>query len=265
MLMPPAVSLRELTTRSRIEIVEKLLIPIFYSALAGSATLLGLGLVLFAKKIVQKYSFAVVSLAAGVLLGTAFLHLIPEASELAGDTVFIWVLIGFAIFYVIESIVGFHACREENENNHGHVLGPVAAIGIFFHSILDGVAIGIGFEISNTLGLVTSLAVLLHELPEGIFTFGILLHAKMTIKRAMWWTIIVAMATPFGTLLTYLLFPNLSTSTLGVLLGIAAGSFVYIGASDLVPESHKSRSVTAGAFVVLGIMIMLFMTSVMPE
>lgn len=237
------------------------IIPIFYSALAGSATLIGLGMVLYAQRWVRRYSFAIVSLAAGALLGTAFLDLLPEAQELSQDSVFPWLLAGFAVFYMIESMVGFHACREDKEVSHEHVFGPVAGIGIFFHSLLDGVAIAIGFEVSNEIGLITALAVLLHELPEGIFTLSILLHAKLKKKEAILWTVIVALATPFGTLLTFLLFPNLPESALGIMLGIAAGSFVYISASDLIPESHKSRSLASGAFVVAGILIMLAVTS----
>lgn len=243
--------------------MKDILVPILYSAIAGSATLIGLGMVLFSKKLVEKYSFVVVSVAAGVLLGTAFGHLLPESYELAGENTFLWVLFGFAIFYAIESVVGFHACLEGEE--HPHVLGPVATAGIFFHSLLDGVAIAIGFEISNTIGLVTALAVLLHELPEGIFTLSILLHTKMKLKTATIWTIVVALATPFGTILTLLFFPNLTESTLGILLAIAAGSFIYIGASDLVPESHKSRSVVTGVFVLLGILLMLFVTNILPH
>lgn len=234
------------------------LIPIFYATVAGSATLIGLALVLLSRSKVQKYSFVVVSLAAGVLLGTAFAHLLPEAYELTGETSFLWVLFGFSIFYAIESIVGFHACLEDDK--HEHVLGPVAGIGIFFHSLLDGIAIAIGFEISNAIGLVTTLAVMLHELPEGIFTFSVLIHAKLPIKKAVIWTVIVALATPFGAIMTMLFFPSMPEYVLGILMGIATGSFIYIGASDLVPESHKSRSVVTGMFVLVGILLMLFVT-----
>lgn len=241
--------------------MKEFLIPIFYSTVAGSATLIGLGLVLYAKKLVTKYSFAVVSMAAGVLMGTAFIHLIPESLELGAD--YIWILAGFGAFYIIESIVGFHACLEGEE--HNHALGPVAGIGTFFHSLLDGVAIGIGFEVSPQIGLITALAVLLHELPEGIFTLSILMHAKMPLKKAVFWTTIVALATPFGTILTFLLLPNLPEEVLGILLAIAAGSFIYIGASDLVPESHKARSIPTASFFFLGIIFILIITNALPE
>jgi zinc and cadmium transporter len=244
-----------------------ILVPTFYALIAGSATLLGLALTLFAAKFVKRYSFAIVSLAAGVMLGTGFLHILPEAALLTGQSAYIYLLVGFAGFYVIESLVGAHCCSSQHKDDHHagkehkHVLGSVAALGIFFHSILDGVAIAIGFEVSTTLGIVTALAVIIHELPEGVFTFSILLHSGMKRSRAVLWTAIVSLATPAGALATLLLFPDLSAEALGIMLAIAAGSFIYIAAADLVPESHHSRSITTGAFVILGIIIMLMINT----
>lgn len=236
-----------------------ILVPIIYSTIAGCATLFGLFMVVFAKKFVKKFSFAVVSLASGVLLGTAFFHLIPESSEIVDGAVYNWVLAGFVIFFVIEVLVGFHACKEDEDDDHTHVLGPVASIGIFFHSLLDGVAIAIGYEISPALGLVTAIAVMIHELPEGIFTLSILMHSKMPMKKAVIWTVLVAIATPVGTILTLILAPNLSEYTLGILLSIAAGSFIYIAASDLIPESHKSRSLATGSLMIVGLGLMFLL------
>lgn len=229
--------------------------PTIYAAIAGSATLVGLVMALFAAKFVKKYSFAIVSLAAGVMLGTAFLHIMPEASELIGTEAFVWLLVGFGVFYVIESLMGVHCC-ENGHSGHSHVLGSVAGVGLFFHSVLDGVAIAVGFEVSTALGLITALAVLIHELPEGIFTLSLLLHSGRSKKAAAWWTVLVALATPAGAFGALLLFPSLNEQVLGMLLGLAAGSFVYISAADLIPESHKKRSLTTGAFVVLGLMVM---------
>lgn len=242
---------------------------VLYSLFAGSATLVGLLMTLFAGKFVKRYSFAIVSLAAGVLLGTAFLHIIPESQEMIGEGAFIWLLIGFGVFYVLESLIGSHCsgdrCRQGDEDCKGceghdhrenHVLGSVASIGLFFHSLLDGIAIAVGFEVSETLGVVTAIAVIIHELPEGIFTLSILIHSGMKKRTALWWTIVVALATPLGTVLTLLLLPDLSATVLGSLLAIAAGSFLYISAADLIPETHKKRSITTGAFVFLGLLLM---------
>ncbi|MFT7183869.1 MAG: zinc and cadmium transporter [Oceanicoccus sp.] len=239
--------------------MSELFIPIAYSAIAGSATLIGLALVLYAEKWVKKHSYYVVSLAAGVLLGTAFFHLLPEASELQEESFLLWTVIGFAAFYLIEVLVGFHACREnEEDHDHDHVLGPVASLGILVHSILDGITIAIGFEIDPSIGIITAIAVMVHELPEGIFTISILLHSHMNKKKAILWTFAVALATPLGTLATLVLFPNLGVETLGTLLAIAAGSFIYVSASDLIPESHKSRSISTGIFMIIGLVLMYF-------
>ncbi|MBT4384375.1 ZIP family metal transporter [Candidatus Peregrinibacteria bacterium] len=236
-----------------------ILTPLIYSAIAGSATLLGFALTLYAKGWVKKYSYAIVSLAAGVLLGTAFFHLLPEASEMLGEDVFLWLLVGFVAFFLIEALIGFHACREGEEHCHAHVLGPVAGAGLFFHSLLDGVTIAVSHEIDPRLGLMTAIAVFVHELPEGIFTFSILKHGKMEFAKAKKMTVAVALATPFGTLITLLFAPELSEHVLGILLGVAAGSFLYISASDLVPESHKSRSIKISLFLVLGLLIVYFL------
>jgi zinc and cadmium transporter len=241
------------------------LTPFLISLVAGSATILGLVLIYFARNWVQKYSVHVVSVAAGVLLGTAFFHLFPEAQELVGEGTYFWILIGFVCFFIIEAFVGFHACREEDESSeksHEHVLGAMAGLGIFVHSILDGVAIGIGYEVSPEIGLITAIAVMVHELPEGIFTFSLLLHSGMKLKKAVWWTLAVALATPLGTLVTLLIAPEISERNLGVLLAMAGGSFLYIAASDLIPESHKARSLRTAALTLLGLVFVFFLNRI---
>lgn len=231
--------------------------PLLLSCFAGSATIFGFLGVLYAKAWVQKATYAIVSLAAGVLLGTAFFHLLPEAHELLGESVFLWLLLGFLIFFLFEALVGIHACREgETHHDHVHVLGPVASLGLFFHSLLDGVVIAVGHEIDPHLGLITAIAVLVHELPEGIFTFSILKHSQTETKKAAWMTVTVALATPLGTLFTLLFFPHLPEEALGILIALAAGSFLYVSASDLVPESHKSRSIKTSLFLVFGLVLM---------
>jgi zinc and cadmium transporter len=239
----------------------EMLTPLFYASLAGGATLIGLALTLRMRKFVSRYSFAIVSLAAGIMLGTAFLHVLPEAEDLIGHDSGLWLLIGFGAFYIIESLLGSHCC-DESSHNHNHALGKIAGVGIFFHSLLDGMAIAVGYEVSPALGLITAIAVIAHELPEGIFTLTILLHSGMTKKKAIWWTVLVAIATPIGAILTLLLLPNLNEYALGLLLAVTAGSFIYIAAADLVPESHRSRSLTTAAFVILGLLMMFAINSV---
>lgn len=242
-------------------------VTIFYSSLAGAATIIGLLLVLWKYEWTKRNSIYLISLAAGVLITSAFFNLMPEAMELAGESPnifyspYFFALLGFAVLYILEQGIVIHTCAEKD--CEAHSFGIVAALGIGLHSVLDGVVIGVGFEVNFTVGLVTSLAVLLHELPEGIFTLSILLHAGMQLKKAVIYTIAVALATPFGALAAYVLLrQNVSTLLLGNLLALAAGSFVYIGASDLIPQTHKvSRKANAVLVVLGGLFIVLITTA----
>lgn len=242
------------------------LIPLLVSFIAGSATILGFAVTYYGEAWVRRYSYAIVSAAAGVLLGTAFFHLLPEVFHELGDATFLWLLLGFVAFFLIEALIGFHACREEEEHKHHHpVLGQVAGAGIFFHSLLDGLAIAVGHEIDPRLGIITAIAVMVHEFPEGIFTFSILLHNKMKLKTAMKWTLAVALATPLGTILALLFLPQLGETTLSALLAVAAGSFLYVAASDLIPESHKSRSMKISIFLLLGLVFSYGLSELLPH
>lgn len=241
-----------------------LLIPtVVYSTIAGSATVLGLLLVLWQEQWTKKNSIYLISLAAGVLLTSAALHLLPESIELTEkkggvfSSPYFFLLVGFGFLYILEQVIVIHTCAEEECDTHS--FGIISALGIGFHSLLDGIVIGVGFEVSFTIGLVTSLAVLLHELPEGIFTLSILLHAGLRLKKAILYTVLVALATPVGALLAFFLIKNVSMTLLGNLLAVAAGTFLYIGASDLIPQTHKiSRKaniplVLLGSLFIIGI------------
>lgn len=209
---------------------------LIYSVLAGGATVLGLLLILKKEKWARKNSLYLISFAAGTLLATAFFHLMPEALELFSPALF-YVLLGFLVLYILEQVIVIHTCQEPGCESHS--FGIMAALGIGFHSLLDGIVIGVGFETSYLMGILTALAVLFHELPEGIFTLSILFHAGIVKKKAVLYTVLVALATPLGALLAFFIFRNVSEQILGLLLALSAGSFLYIAASDLIPQTHK--------------------------
>lgn len=209
----------------------------FFGIIAGIATILGMLLVLFFEKQAKKYSTFLISFAAGALLVAAFNNIIPESLELYNNALPI-VLLGFFIFYLIEHFVVLHTCKEEKCPQHRY-FGTIAVLGLFFHSLIDGVIIGVSFGVSFGIGLIATLGVILHEFPEGITTLSILIHSGATRKKAILQTTLVAIATPIGAFLSYLLLGGISQTILGVLLAIAAGSFIYVAATDLVPEIHK--------------------------
>lgn len=242
-----------------------LLSTVLYSTIAGSATVFGLLLVLWQEKWTKRNSIYLISFAAGVLITSAFIHLLPESIELTKDpkslfqSPFFFIIIGFALLYILEQVIVIHTCAEEDCDTHS--FGIIAAIGIGFHSLLDGIIIGVGFEVDFKVGLITSLAVLLHELPEGIFTLGILLHAQMSLKKAVIYTVLVALATPVGALFAYAFIQNVSLPFLGNLLALAAGTFLYIGASDLIPQTHRiSRKANVPIVLFGGLFVMVVST-----
>ncbi|MEK6932866.1 MAG: ZIP family metal transporter [Nanoarchaeota archaeon] len=227
---------------------------LFYSGIAGFATIIGILLVLYAKNFTRKYSIYIVSFAAGVLLTFALTHLIPDSLELYDNSLMI-VLLGFLIFYLIEHFVMHHSFHESYETKHN--AGKTAVIGLGFHSLIDGVVIGAGFEISTELGFITTLAVIAHELPEGMTSMAVLLHANIKKFWAVFYSFLVALATPFGATLTLFFLNDITESILGILIALSAGSFLYVAASDLVPETHEQYNKKNALFLVIGIVFVL--------
>ena len=223
-----------------------------YSGLAGLATISGTLLVFFNRRS-QEYAIHFISFAAGVMLATAFVHLVPKSTELYPHAA-VMVLLGMLTFYVVQNIMTLHPCHDEECEIHR--LGMLALVGLTLHSLLDGVVIAVGFETSTRLGLVTTLAVILHELPEGISTTGILLYSNEKRSRVLIYSIIVAIATPAGAMISYLLLRGISEHVLGALIALAAGSFIYIAAADLIPETHKSQSKVSAGLLIAGVLVL---------
>jgi ZIP family zinc transporter/zinc and cadmium transporter len=214
----------------------------------------------------RRCSSSLVSYSAGVLLGVGFLHVLPEALELNPRAPG-FILLAFILFYFLEHHLLIHAGHEEQHHaqlavddchdgccSRPHPLGMVAFIGMALHSIIDGLIIGTGFEVSHQLGLLAALGVIAHEVPEGIAMLAILLHYGWPRRKAVQLTSFVALATPLAALASYAVVRDLDPQLLGALLAMAGGSFVYIAASDLIPESHRSRGFPASIALVAGIL-----------
>lgn len=226
---------------------------VFFGCFAGAATFIGMYLVLAQSAWSRRNSAYLVSYSAGVLLGVGFLHVLPEALELNARTP-LFVLVAFVVFYFLEHHLFFHAGHEELHHaslevaasheeccSNPHPLGAVAFLGMTLHSLIDGLIIGTGFEVGGDMGFLSSMAVIAHEVPEGVAMLAILLHYGYSRRTAVAFTAIVALATPLGAVLTYALVRQVAPSFLGILMALAAGSFIYIAASDLIPESHRAR------------------------
>lgn len=234
---------------------------IFYSTLAGFATIVGVIMVILKEEWVLKHSHMVNSFAAGLILGISFFHLFPESIELS-ENALLFILIGFLIFYLLENIMVLHSGSEihfKEKHNPQHKKGMIMFSGLFFHSLIDGVIIGVGFEIDKTVGLLTSLGVILHELPEGVTTFSLLV-SSIKRKTALIMSVTVALATPIGALISISFIGRLDETTVGLLLAMAGGSFLYIGAADLIPETHEEKGIINAASLLVGVIFLFTIT-----
>ena len=185
------------------------------------------------KKRLDKILVFLVSLSAGAMMGGAFLHLLPESLEvLKTETVFLLLLAAFAGFFLIEKVLHWHHCHKGDCEEHP--LGKINLVGDGVHNFLDGLIIAGAFGVSVKLGLVTALAMALHEIPQEIGDFGVLIYAGWKRKKAMIYNFLVALLVVVGGIVGYGL-SNIEMFV-GILMPVAAGGFIYIAASDLMPE-----------------------------
>jgi len=227
---------------------------IFYSVIAGLATIMGTLLVFCREKWSRKHSLSLISFAAGVMLASAFIYIIPESLKLYDNALF-FVLIGILIFYLLQHIIMLHPCHDEECRIHR--LGMFSFAGLAFHSFLDGIVIMVGFEAGPSLGIITTLAVLLHRLPNGITVAAILIYASMKRTRVFFYSLIVALAAPLGAIISYIFLRGISPHLIGALLALAAGSFIYIAAADLIPETHRVQNKLHPIILLSGVLVLI--------
>jgi zinc and cadmium transporter len=189
-----------------------------------------------------------VSYAVGMLLGVALLSILPEVlGDLSPARTGVALLAGIMAFFILEKLVLWHHSHTEDCQTHDHPGRPGALIliGHAFHSFVDGVAIGAAVQTSVPLGVSTAVAVALHEVPQQVGDFAVLLHAGYARRRALGLSILSAAGAVAGTIAAFLAFASLP-GVLPYALAVAAASFLYISMADLIPDLHKGH-VDAGA------------------
>lgn len=204
------------------------------TALAFASTFLG---GLFALKFKDKLHL-ILGFSAGAVIGVAFFDLLPEALELSvfdTHTVVALVALGFLIYMVIDRTVSIHSHDDEHCENENH-RGEIGASSFSLHSFIDGIIVGFSFQVSPTLGALVAVAVIAHGFSDGINTVNVILKNGGTRKQAFRWLLADSAAPVLGIIAT--LFFTLPVGALGVVLGLFCGFFLYLGASDLLPESH---------------------------
>jgi zinc and cadmium transporter len=201
------------------------------------------------ENILKKIVLVLVSLSAGALMGGAFLHLIPESIEGAnGSNIFIVVLIGFIIFFIIEKILHWRHCHDGKCDVH--TFHYMNLIGDSIHNFIDGLIIAAGFMVSIPLGFTTTIAIVAHEIPQEIGDFGVLIYGGFEKKKALILNFLVAFTIVIGGFVGYLL-SNIIENYVYILLSFAAGGFIYIAATDLIPEIKKEVDIRKSIFTML--------------
>jgi zinc and cadmium transporter len=246
------------------------------SVLAVSlVSLVGLASLSLGEARVRRLSGVLVSFAVGVLLGDAFLHLVPDVFG-AGVRPLVpslSILAGMLLFFVLEKLVRhrhgpLHRHHHPDHAEHAGLpeLATINVVGDALHNCVDGVLIAASYLASPALGLTTTLAVLFHEVPQELGDFGVLLHSGVPVRRALLLNLLSASAAIAGSVATLLAGRWAGTAVADVLLPVTAGGFVYIAAADLIPELQHDRSlrglfVQAG-LIALGIAVMALLTLV---
>jgi zinc and cadmium transporter len=187
-----------------------------------------------------------IAFAAGALLGDAFLHLLPEVFEQGLDprAIAVRILAGLVVFLFLERIVYWRHSHMPTSEHQPHPVGVTNLVGDALHNFIDGAVIGGSFLVSPALGLTTTLAVILHEIPQEIGDFSILIHAGYTRNRALWLNFLSAIVAVLGTVATLTLGGSVA-SLATYLVPFTIGGFLYIATVDLLPEIHREARNTA--------------------
>lgn len=226
--------------------------------LVSLISLIGVFTLSFNQKRLKEYLVYVVAFAAGALFSDALVHLLPEAVEELGFTVDVSlaVLCGIIVMFVVEKIIHWRHCHytetDEDEEeirmhhhasphthgHHKHTFAWVNLVGDGVHNFIDGIVIGAAYLVSVPAGIATTLAVIFHEIPQEIGDFGVMLHGGFSVREALMLNLITALTAILGAVLVFALGEVLTGFSVW-LVPFAAGSFLYIAGSDLIPELHK--------------------------
>lgn len=216
------------------------LLSALLAALAISAiSLAGVALIRVRQSRLQRLLLVLVSFSTGALLGGGLLHLLPEAVELMPGslTPFLLAVAGFAAFFLLEKALRIHHCHDGECATNQHI-GTLNLVGDAVHNFIDGLILVSAFAVSPGLGVVVAVSVIVHEVPQELGDFGVLLYAGFSRSRALLYNFLTALTALLGVLVGYV-FINAIDGLSALLLPVAAGGFLYIAAADLIPELHK--------------------------
>ena len=204
-----------------------------------------------------------ISLAVGALFGDALIHLLPEAFEDSTSTALtsLYAISGVLLFFIMERFLHWHHQHQEQTVAPVHPVAYLNLVSDGAHNFLDGLLIGAAYLVSAPIGLATTIAVAFHEIPQELGDFGILVHAGFSPRRALLMNFLSATLAVLGVVISLLVGPSVTEYTV-FMLPFAAGGFMYIAGSDLIPELHREREIPRSlmqlAMLLIGIGLMFF-------
>jgi ZIP family zinc transporter/zinc and cadmium transporter len=207
----------------------------------------------------RRNSIYFVCFAAGVLISVSFLHIVPKAFEMNAHAP-AYLLLGFVLLHLFNRFVTAFVCERKPDAAYG--IGLIPMLGIGFHSFIDGFIYSIAFTVSLFTGALAATGMVLHEFPEGIITYLLLLRGGFSEKTSLLLALAAAsLTTPLGMLVSYPLISRIDAPLLGSLLALSAGALVYVGATHLLPQAekeHRRYSLCAlGAGILVAVVIVL--------
>ena len=227
--------------------------------------------IFFKKSYTKKIMEGTISLAAAVLLGNVFFHLLPEVLEKASfhnfdlRTVSLYILLSIVIFFFTEKYLHWHHCHDHHDHHKKciHPMGYNILIGDALHNFIDGIAIATSFILGLEIGIMTTIAIALHEIPQEIGDFSLLLHSGFTKFQALLWNFISALAAILGGVLAYFYAQTAEHQIL--LTSLAIGSFLYISMSDIIPHLHEGTDkhhIQQVIWFLIGLIIIYYSTTI---
>lgn len=202
--------------------------------------------------------------ASGTLIAVTFFDILPESLEISESVnlptryIMITVVVAFLFYSLLEKFFLIH--HHKDDEGHGHIMGPIGAGSLVIHSFLDGAAIGAAYRVNPAIGLVVALAVIFHDFTDGINTVTLMLKNKQHVKNAKIFLLMDAVAPILGIGLTSLI--GISPLVLSLILAAFAGEFIYIGAVNLLPETYKNPNWKTVSATVIGVVLILVLTSI---
>jgi zinc and cadmium transporter len=227
-------------------------------------SLIGIAFISVNEEKLRRIIFVMVSLAVGALFGDAFIHLLPESFERSNSPVqtSVYVLSGILVFFILEKFLLWRHQHVLESVDHVHPMGYMNLAADAIHNLIDGMIIGASYLVSPSIGIATTIAIVFHEIPHELGNFFVLLHARFTVRRALLFNFLSAIFAILGSIISLLIGSRIENFS-ALIVPVAAGGFIYIAGSDLVPELNKEVNPVKSAIQLLsigaGLVVMLLL------